>query len=104
MHPELKIWLKDIDLSISEIHDFFTVTKGFSAFQKDLKARKAIECNIEIVGEAMKRIIDIEPGILISDSRKIVDTRNRIIHGYDNISADVIWLIVTHYLRCLKKK
>ncbi len=52
----------------------------------------------------MKRIIDIEPGILISDSRKIVDTRNRIIHGYDNISAVVIWLIVTHYLPLLEKE
>jgi len=52
----------------------------------------------------MKRIMEVEPDILISDSRKIVDTRNRIIHGYDSISADVIWLGVTRYLPILEKK
>jgi len=52
----------------------------------------------------MKRIIESESVILISDSRKIVDTRNRIIHGYDSVSADVIWLIVTRYLPILEKE
>jgi len=52
----------------------------------------------------MKRIIAVDPDILVSDSRKIVDTRNRIIHGYDSVSADVIWLIVTRYLPILEKE
>ena len=33
----------------------------------------------------------------------IVDTRNRIIHGYDSVSDDVIWLIVNRYLPILQK-
>jgi len=73
-------------------------------FQKDLKTRKAVERNIEIIGEAMKKIMEVEPDILISDSRKIVDTRNRIIHGYDSVSADVIWLVVTRYMPTLEKE
>jgi uncharacterized protein with HEPN domain len=104
MRPEIRIWLKDIELSIKEIFEFFPVANGFTMFQNDLKAKKAIERNIEIIGEAMKRITDIEPDILISDSRKIIDTRNRIIHGYDKISADVIWLIVARYLPVLDKE
>jgi uncharacterized protein with HEPN domain len=52
----------------------------------------------------MRRIIESEPDILISDARKIVDTRNRIIHGYDSVSADVIWMIVTRYLPILEKE
>jgi len=104
MRPEIRIWLKDIELSIEEIFEFIPDATEFTMFQNDLKARKAIERNIEIIGEAMKRITDIEPDILISDSRKIIDTRNRIIHGYDKISADVIWLIVTRYLPVLNKE
>jgi len=69
-----------------------------------LKTRKAIERNIEIIGEAMSRIREIDPDILISDSKKIVDTRNRIIHGYNSISADVIWLVVTRDLPILEKE
>ena len=104
MHPEIKVWLKDIQLSINEIHDFLPASRNFVLFQKDLKTRKAVERNIEIIGEAMRRIIESEPDILISDARKIVDTRNRIIHGYDSVSADVIWMIVTRYLPILEKE
>ena len=104
MHPEIKVWLKDIQLSINEIHDFLPAPRNFFLFQKDLKTHKAVERNIEIIGEAMSRIIESEPDILISDARKIVDTRNRIIHGYDSVSADVIWMIVTRYLPILEKE
>ena len=104
MHPEIKVWLKDIELSIKEIHEFLPATMNYLNFQNDLKTRKAVERNIEIIGEATKRIMEIEPDILISDSRKIVDTRNRIIHGYDSVSADVIWLIITRYLPILEKE
>ena len=44
------------------------------------------------------------PDIKITDSRKIVDTRNRIIHSYDNITEDIIWLIVIKHLPVLKKE
>jgi len=104
MDLEIKKWLKDIELAISEINSFFPEKKVFSEFQNDLKGRKAVERNIEIIGEALSRILKLKPEIMISDARKIVDTRNRIIHGYDSISADVIWLIVIRYLHVLEKE
>jgi uncharacterized protein with HEPN domain len=104
MHPEIKIWLKDIELSIKEIHDFLPQRWTYADFQNDLKTRKAVERNIEIIGEAVSRIREIDPHLLITDSRKIVDTRNRIIHGYNSVSADVIWLIVTRDLPILEKE
>lgn len=96
--------LKDIEQSIAEINDFLPEERDFFAFQKDLKTRKAIERNIEIIGEAMDRILKSFPDIGITDSRKIVDTRNRIIHGYDTVSEDVIWLIVNKYLPVLENE
>ncbi len=95
--------LKDIEQSIIEIYQFLPQERNFIAFQKDLKTRKAVERNIEIIGEAMNRILQTNPNIKISDSRKIVDTRNRIIHGYDSVSDDVIWLIINRYLPNLEK-
>jgi uncharacterized protein with HEPN domain len=96
--------LKDIELSIKEIYEFLPDDRNFLVFQKDLKTRKAVERNIEIIGEAMDRILKTDPNFNISDSRKIVDTRNRIIHGYDCVSEDVIWLIVNRYLPILEKE
>jgi uncharacterized protein with HEPN domain len=102
--PYIIAYLKDIEQSIKEINDFLPEERNFLSFQKDLKTQKAVERNIEIIGEAMDRIIKIHPEIKITDSRRIVDTRNRIIHGYDKVSADVIWLIVNRYLPLLEKE
>ena len=52
----------------------------------------------------MDRILKTAPNFQITDSRKIVDTRNRIIHGYDSVSDDVIWLIVNRYLPILQEE
>jgi uncharacterized protein with HEPN domain len=104
MEYEIKACLKDIELAILEIYQFLPKERNFFAFQKDLKTRKAVERNIEIIGEAMDRILKADPNIQISDSRKIVDTRNRIIHGYDVVSDDVIWLIINKSLPILEQE
>ena len=103
-NKDIKIFLADIERSIGEIFDFLPEKRNFLDFQKDLKTRKAVERNIEIIGEAMNRIIKIAPQFPIDESRKIIDTRNRIIHGYDSVSEDVLWLIIINYLPILEKK
>ncbi len=104
MEFDIKACLKDIEQAIDEVYEFLPKERNFFAFQKDLKTRKAVERNIEIIGEAMDRILKADPKIQITDSRKIVDTRNRIIHGYDVVSEDVIWLIVTKSLPILEQE
>ncbi len=94
MEKEIKVWLSDIKQAISEINQFIPDKKLFKEFQKDLKTKRAIERNLEIIGEAVNRILSQNPNIEISNSRKIVDTRNRISHGYDSVSDDIIWAII----------
>ncbi len=50
----------------------------------------------------MNRILKEDETITISNSRKLVDVRNRIIHGYDSVSDDVIWGIVIKHLPTLQ--
>ena len=81
MDIEIKVWLHDILNAIIEIEDFIAdKPKNFSTYQKDIKTKRAIERNIEIIGEAMSRILLKDQNFELSNSRKIVDTRNRIIH------------------------
>jgi uncharacterized protein with HEPN domain len=102
MEKEIKVWLSDILQAISEINTFLPEQKVFHVFRDDLKTRRAIERNIEIIGEAMKRILQKNENFQLTNSRKIFDTRNRIIHGYDNVSDEMIWSIVTSHLPQLK--
>ena len=105
MDDSIKAWLYDILSSINEINSYFVETpKMFEIYQNDLRTKRAIERNIEIIGEAMGRILKENSAIEISNSRKIVDVRNRIIHGYDSVSDDVIWGIVIKNLPVLQKE
>jgi uncharacterized protein with HEPN domain len=104
MADEIRTWLKDIEQSILEINSFLPETKNFKDFQKDLKTKRAVERNIEIIGEAVSRIIKLDPTIKISHTRKIIDTRNRIIHGYDSVSEDILWGIIIRNLPDLEKE
>ena len=103
MDNDIKAWLFDILTAIMEIESFFIDSpKEFVKYQADIRTKRAVERNIEIIGEAMSRILNRDQTIEITNSRKIVDVRNRIIHGYDSVSDDVIWGIVIKHLPILQ--
>lgn len=103
MDIEIKMWLYDILNAINEIESFLTDTpQRFEIYENDLKTKRAVERNIEIIGEAMNRILHRDDSIKLTNSKKIVDTRNRIIHGYDAVSDEIIWAIVITHLPILQ--
>lgn len=58
--------------------------------------------NIAIVGEATNRILKIRNDIKITNARKIVNTRNYVIHGYDSLRHEILWAIVINDMLLLK--
>lgn len=60
MDNEIKTWLSDIVQAIEEINSFLPEKRNFLEFQHDLKTKRAIERNVEIIGEAVNRILKIE--------------------------------------------
>ena len=112
MDDLIKKHLQDILTAIEEIESFFgDRPKLFEDFYNNLCLRRAIERNIEIIGEAMNRILKADRNIaitnsrkIVDNSRKIVDARNYIIHGYDSLSADILWSMVINHLPKLKNE
>lgn len=103
MDNDIKTWLFDILTAINEIESFISEnSEDFSLYQEDIKTKRAVERNIEIIGEAMSRILKKDTSIDLSNARKIVDTRHRIIHGYDTVSDEIVWSIIIKYLPVLK--
>jgi uncharacterized protein with HEPN domain len=103
MDVEIKTWLYDILNSINEIESFFADRpKDFAFYQNDVRTKRAVERNVEIIGEAMNRILNKDVTIEFSNARKIVSTRNRIIHGYDTVSDEIIWGIIIKHMPILR--
>ena len=61
-----------------------------------------MERGIEIIAEALKRIVSIDQSIKITNIQKIIATRNKITHEYDVIDSYQLYVIVTKYLPVLK--
>lgn len=49
-------------------------------------------------------ILKINPDIQITAARKIVDTRNFVIHAYDSLKPDILWGIVINHIPLLKRE
>lgn len=95
--------LEDIRTAIIEIDSFFgTRPKRYDIYLSDVCLRRAIERNITIIGEAMNRLLKLAPNIEITSARKIVDTRNYVIHGYDSVTDDIMRGTIMRHLPLLK--
>jgi uncharacterized protein with HEPN domain len=105
MDHEIKTWLYDIWQSICEIDSFYEgKPKKFEDYVNDIKTKRAVERNLEIIGEAVNRILKKDKDFPLNNASKIVGTRNRIIHGYDKVTDDMVWSIVINHLPKLKKE
>jgi uncharacterized protein with HEPN domain len=95
MQPKVLKYLLDIESVISEIEIIKErLGNDFNVFTKDVIMQRAIERELEIIGEAVRKIIEIRPNIEISSSKKIIGLRNIISHAYDSIEPELIWGII----------
>ena len=104
MEPQIKKLLTDIANCILRIEEYTKEITTFEVFNSNTLIQNAVERNIEIIDEAMNALLKITPEIPISSARKIVNTRNMLIHGYDSVDEATIWVIVRKYVPILKKE
>ena len=97
MQDNIRKYLYDIEESINSIDSYLVGKRDFSYYQQDKQLRRAIERELEIIGEAANKMLQIDPEISIDNARKIVDLRNWVIHGYDKVDDVIVWgIIITH--------
>ena len=105
MNEKIHKYLYDIKFAIDEVDSYFTQKeKRFENYSKDILLKRAIERDLEIIGESINRILSIDPEFPIQNARKIVGLKNQIIHAYDNISDENIWGIIINHLPKLKEE
>jgi uncharacterized protein with HEPN domain len=105
LHPKSPLWLEDIQRASRFIQED-TGNISLDTFLTDRHARQATERNLEIIGEALRRIerVDLQTASRITDYRQIIGLRNRLIHGYDEIDDTTIWTIITTFVPALAQE
>jgi uncharacterized protein with HEPN domain len=102
MDNRLKKLLKDVLICIENIDTYIGEKKVFDEYDSNLLLQDAVERNLITIGEAMSLLLKESAEIAISNSRKIVDTRNRLTHGYDDIENLQVWNVIIKHLPILK--
>lgn len=96
-------YLQDILDAILEMESYFAdYPMHFEIFEKDFLRRSAVERKVEIMGEAMNRILKIDPSFALSNAKEIINTRNRVIHGYDSVTPEFLWGLIIKHIPLLK--
>ncbi len=98
------VFLKDILTCIAKIERYLQ-GYDFEKFQNDGLVTDAVVRNVEIIGEVSNNLTrDFRSKTLNIEWRKIINTRNRIIHGYATVDLEIIWNITQNDLKPLKKE
>lgn len=104
MTDQAKKYLSDILRSIELIEDFTQSTQNFNDFNTDLKTLSAVERQLSVIGEAVNLFDKHFPEFTLTNARKIVGFRNRLIHAYDSVDSSVIWAIIKNHILPLKEE
>ena len=102
MKDEIKKFLFDIKEAVDSIFNYLGDKHDFLKYDENKMLRRAVEREFEIIGEAVNRILKINPDFQIRNARRIIDLRNLVIHGYDKVDNVIIWGIINRDLPELK--
>lgn len=86
--------IRDIAESVARI-SLYTLNMEYEEFRKDKKTQDAVIRNIEIMGEATKKLSeDMRKDNPNIPWKNIAGTRDKLIHNYFGVNIDIIWSIV----------
>lgn len=98
MEKDNKTFLLDILDCISAIETYLD-GYDFERFESDRRTIDAVVRNVEVIGEAANNLTrDFRSSNTQIEWRKIIATRNRIIHGYASVDLAIIWTITQNDL------
>lgn len=103
MKKDSRVYLLDILDSIERIEKY-TDSLSFTDFEKNLLVQDAVVWNFSIIGEAGRRLEDNDFQNSEIPLRQIISMRNRLVHEYDQINVQTLWLGIKQDIPQLKLK
>lgn len=105
MPRDLGMYCAEILAACEDIVQFVgTMTR--EEYSANALVRAAVERKFEVIGEALRHAIELEPLLeaKITDARLIVKFRNVLIHGYYLVDDTIVWDVIHHKLSTLRQQ
>ncbi len=104
MRDEARKYLLDISEAIVHTDQHLGGKRDFFLFEQNLTVQRAVERKLEIIGEAMSRLLKLPDPVTISQARQIVNLRNRVIHAYDAVDKITLCGVIVKSLPILAEE
>ncbi|GBF43965.1 hypothetical protein LPTSP2_32680 [Leptospira ellinghausenii] len=105
MPRDIIVLIEDILKAIDEIFEFVNDITDLNQYRNDVLRKRAVERNLEIIGEVVKKIPDSikfkNPDV---EWRQIAGLRDFIAHGYFEIDDEIIWNTVQVHLKPFRER
>ena len=95
-------YLEDVLTACKEVSSFFENQPKH--FKDDTLRQRAVERNVEIMGEAINQMLKRNPDVALTNAKAIVSTRNRVIHGYDSVTPEFLWSLIIKQIPLLQQE
>ena len=101
---DIELFIVDVFVAIQKIKEYTKTFDNPNDFQHSSLHWDATIRQLEIIGEALNKLLEDDKFNSASPSyfRKIVNFRNNIVHGYFGIDLDEVWNVVTGNLDKLR--
>ena len=70
--------------------------RGEEAFRRDRMIQDAIVRNLQVMGEAVKKVSP--------ETRLVAGMRDRVVHDYFGVSLDIVWDVVSNHVPPLRER
>ena len=105
MPREVKQYLEDILQAIRDIEQYTANAKDFDEFSSSAMRVHAILYNLEIIGEAAKKIpAAMKKKYSYVEWRKMAGLRDIVAHEYFGVSLEIIWGVIQNNLPAMKEQ
>ena len=102
MVKNAKAFLIDIHASIDIIEKHIDNINSRNEYQNNFLVSDAVERRLAIIGEALSKALKLDSSIKVSHHKKIIALRHILVHDYDLIENETIWVICKKHIPILK--
>ena len=100
--PDFQKYIFDVMEAINNLESFTTnITLGKL---EEIEFKWAVERGISIIGEALYKANKIKKDLDISNLKNIIGMRHIVIHDYDMIEAERLYITIKKYVPILKEE
>jgi uncharacterized protein with HEPN domain len=101
---DIELFIVDVLVAIEKVKEYTKPFCNSSDFQHSSLHWDASMRQLEIIGEALNKLLDNEKFNSLAPRyfRKVVNFRNTIVHEYFGIDIDEVWNIISQKLTILK--